>query len=165
MKERIDAVRRKLENEIHEITHELEVELPKRIDEARSKGDLSENAEYHAAKELQNYLAVRLMQLRHRHSKLMAINLDDVDKQSVGLYSVVELEESGNGKRYSYELVLAEEMDVGAGLISILSPIGQQLRGAKAGDLVPITTPARTFEVKVLGFTNILGQRFDGTSA
>ncbi|MFH0881952.1 MAG: GreA/GreB family elongation factor [bacterium] len=162
MKERIDAIRRKLENEIGEVTHELEVELPKRIDEARSKGDLSENAEYHAAKELQGYLAVRLLQLHHRHSKLMAINLDDVDKTSVGLYSVVDLEEVENGKRYSYELVLAEEMDVKAGLISILSPVGQQLRGAKADEIVSITTPARKFNVKVLGFVNILGERFDG---
>jgi transcription elongation factor GreA len=164
MKERIDAIRRKLETEIGEITRELEVELPKRIDEARSKGDLSENAEYHAAKELQSYLAVRLLQLHHRHSKLMGINLDDVDKLSVGLYSVVDLEEVENEKRYSYELVLAEEMDVKAGLISILSPIGQQLRGSKAGDVVSITTPARKFDVKVLGFVNILGERFEEKS-
>ena len=162
MKERIDAIRKKLEAEMNEITHELEVELPKRIDEARSKGDLSENAEYHAAKELQSYLAVRLLQLQHRHTKLMGINLDDVDKATVGLYSVVDLEEVENGKKYSYELVLAEEMDVKAGLISILSPIGQQLRGAKAGATVPIKTPAREFKVKILGFVNILGERIEG---
>lgn len=162
MKERIDAIRRKLEAEMNEVTHELEVELPKRIDEARSKGDLSENAEYHAAKELQAYLAVRLLQLEHRHTKLLSINLDDVDKTTVGLYSVVDLKEVESGKKYSYELVLAEEMDVKAGLISILSPIGQQLRGAKAGDTVPIKTPAREFHVKVLAFTNILGERIKG---
>ena len=80
----------------------------------------------------------------------------------MGLYSVVDLEEVENGKKYSYELVLAEEMDVKAGLISILSPIGQQLRGAKAGATVPIKTPAREFKVKILGFVNILGERIEG---
>ncbi|MCB2211072.1 GreA/GreB family elongation factor [bacterium] len=161
MNERIEAVRKTLEKEIAEVTHELEVDLPIRIDEARQKGDLSENAEYESAKERQNYCAVRLQQLRHRHQRLASIDLNDVDKKSVGLYSVVDLEEVANGKRYSYELVLAEEMDVKKGMISILSPIGQQLRGAKAGKTVEITTPARTFKLKVHAFTNILGERFD----
>jgi transcription elongation factor GreA len=162
MKDRIDAIRKKLEDEIASVRHEIEVELPKRIDEARSKGDLSENAEYESAKEEQSYQAVRLLQLQHRLSKLSQINLEDIDKSSVGLYSVVDLEEVAGGKAYTYELVLAEEMDVKKGMISILSPIGQQLRGAKAGETVTITTPARTFDLKVTGFTNILGERFDG---
>lgn len=159
--ERVDAVRKALEKEIADATHELEVELPVRIDEARQKGDLSENAEYESAKERQNYLSVRIGQLRHRHQKLAAIDLKEVDKTSVGLYSVVDLEEIGDGKRFSYELVLAEEMDVKKGMISILSPVGQQLRGAKAGETVKIKTPARTFDLKVHGFTNILGERFE----
>jgi len=161
MKDRIEAVRKKLEDEIKEARHEYEVDLPKRIEEARSKGDLSENAEYESAKERQAYLAVFLKQLQHRYAKLSSIDLDDIDKSSVGLYSQVDLEEVDNGKQYSYELVLAEEMDITKGMISILSPIGQQLRGAKAGETVTIKTPARTFDVKVRAFTNILGERYD----
>ncbi|MBS1261879.1 MAG: Transcription elongation factor GreA [Calditrichaeota bacterium] len=160
-KERIDAIRQSLQHEIAAVRRELEVELPVRIDEARQKGDLSENAEYEAARERQSYLSVRLMQLRHRLSRLSAIDLNEIDKSSVGLYSVADLEETGNGARYSYELVLAEEMDVNKGMISILSPVGQQLRGAKAGETVTVETPARTFELKVLGFTNILGERYE----
>lgn len=161
MKERIDAIRRDLEKEIAAVQHEIEVELPKRIDEARSKGDLSENAEYESAKDEQRYQAIRMLQLQHRLTKLSQINLEDVDKTSVGLYSVVDLEEVGADRHVTYELVLAEEMDAKNGMISILSPVGQQLRGAKAGDTVTITTPARSFKMKVHGFTNILGERFD----
>jgi len=161
MKQRVDSVRKKLEDEIAAARHEYEVELPKRIEEARSKGDLSENAEYESAKERQSYLAVYIKQLQSRYTKLSSINLDEVDKTTVGLYSLVNLEEVENGKQYDYELVLAEEMDIKKGMISILSPIGQQLRGAKAGEKVTITTPARTFQVRVLGFTNILGERFE----
>jgi transcription elongation factor GreA len=161
MKDRIDAIRRKLEDEITAVRHEIEVELPKRIDEARSKGDLSENAEYQTAKEEQSYQAVRMLQLQHRLNKLSQIDLEDVDKTTVGLYSVVDLEEVGVDKHVTYELVLAEEMDVKNGMISILSPIGQQLRGSKAGETVTIKTPARTYDLKVKGFTNILGERFE----
>lgn len=161
MKERIEAVRKKLADEILEVRHEIEVELPKRIEEARSKGDLSENAEYEAAKERQSYLSVRLLQLQNRHSKLAGIDPEDIDKSSVGLYSVVDLREADNGKSYTYELVLPEEMNLKKGMISIMSPIGQQLRGSKAGDTVTIKTPARTFDVNVLSFSNILGEHFE----
>ncbi|HEB83444.1 MAG TPA: transcription elongation factor GreA [Bacteroidetes bacterium] len=161
MMDRIAAVRNKLEEEIAKVRHEIEVELPKRIDEARSKGDLSENAEYHTAKEEQRYQSLRLLQLQHRHARLSGIDVNNVDPETVGLYSVVDLEEVENGKRYSYELVLPEEMDVGKGMISILSPIGQQLRGKKAGETTTMTTPARTFDVKIIAFTNILGDRFE----
>jgi len=161
MQDRIDAVRKQLIAEIAEATHEMEVDLPKRIDEARQKGDLSENAEYEAAKERQNYLAVYLLQLQRRHAKLANIDLDQVDKMTVGLYSIVDLEEVANAKKYTYELVLPEEMDIKKGMISIMSPIGQQLRGSKAGKVVSIKTPARTFDLKIHGFTNILGDRFD----
>ncbi|MDP8208407.1 MAG: GreA/GreB family elongation factor [Candidatus Electryonea clarkiae] len=161
MKERIQAVRQKLEDEIAEARYEFEVELPIRIEEARSKGDLSENAEYDAAKERQGYVHLRLMQLQHRHKKLSGIDLNDVDPKTVGLYSVVDLKEVESGKEYSYELVLPEEMDIKKGMISIMSPIGQQLRGKSVSETVEIQTPARTFEIKILTFTNILGEKVE----
>lgn len=160
MQERIDAIRKKLEDEIAELRHEFEVDLPERIEEARSKGDLSENAEYDAAKDRQGQVHLRLLQLQHRHSKLSGIELNQIDPEHVGLYSVVQLEEVDNGKSYSYELVLPEEMDMKKGMISIMSPIGQQLRGAGAGQTITINTPARTFDIKILSFTNILGENF-----
>jgi len=161
MQDRIDAVRKQLETEMGEVAHEIEVELPIRIDEARQKGDLSENAEYESAKERQAYLAVYLLQLKKRHAKLAKIDLNDIDKNTVGLYSVVEIEEVDNGKSYTYELVLPDEMNIKKGMISIMSPIGQQLRGGNSGDTITIKTPARTFDVKIIGFTNILGEKFD----
>lgn len=161
MQDRLDAVRQKLEKEIGEVKHELEVELPIRIEEARKKGDLSENAEYEAAKEHQGYLHLRLAQLSERHRKLANIDLSQIDPNTVGLYSIVDIEEIDNGKKYSYELVLPEEMNLKENKISILSPIGQQLRGKKAGKTAAIKTPARTFDVIVTGFTNILGDRLE----
>jgi len=161
MQERIESIRRKLEEEIAEARHELEVELPARIEEARAKGDLSENAEYESAKERQGYLHLRLLQLQHRHSKLSGIDLSQVDTTTVGLYSQVNLREVESGSSYSYELVLPEEMDLKKGMISIMSPIGQQLRGKKAGSTVTITTPARTFDVEIVSFTNILGETIE----
>ncbi len=162
MHDRIAAVRGKLEKEIAEILHELEVELPKRIEEARAKGDLSENAEYETAKDRQNYLHIRLLQLQRRHSKLSGIELDQIDPLTIGLYSIVDLEEVDGDSNYSYELVLPEEMDLNKDMVSIMSPIGQQLRGKSAGDTVTLTTPARTFDVHVSSFTNILGERHEG---
>jgi transcription elongation factor GreA len=161
MQDRIDAVREKLRQEIEDVTHELEVDLPKRIDEARQKGDLSENAEYESAKDRQNYLAARVLQLQNRHGELVNIDIKQVDSKSVGLYSAVDIVEIESGKSYTYELVLPDEMDIRKGMISIMSPIGQQLRGKKAGAKVTIKTPVRTFDVKVMGFTNILGERFE----
>lgn len=161
MEDRLQAVRMKLENEIAEVRHELEVDLPLRIEEARKKGDLSENAEYETAKEHQGYLTVRMMQLTQRHEKLSKVDLSQVDPLTVGLYSMVDLEEVETGKTYTYELVLPEEMNIKKGMISILSPIGQQLRGKKPGEVVTMTTPARTFDIKILGFTNIVGERLD----
>ncbi len=158
MLDRIQAVKQKLEDEIAASRHELEVDLPVRIEEARAKGDLSENAEYESAKERQGYLVVRLAQLQKRHEKLASINLKEIDPKSVGLYSTVTLEEIDAGKEVNYELVLPEEMDVKKGMISIRSPIGQQLRGTVAGAIVTIKTPARTYDVKVKQFINILGE-------
>lgn len=90
---------------------------------------MSENAEYETAKEHQGYLTVRMMQLTQRHEKLSKVDLSQVDPLTVGLYSMVDLEEVETGKTYTYELVLPEEMNIKKGMISILSPIGQQLRG------------------------------------
>ncbi len=161
MQDRLDAVRQKLEREILKVRYELEVDIPKRIEEARMKGDLTENAEYDSAKEQQDYMQVRLLQLTHRHAKLANVDLSQVDPTKVGLYSLVDLEEPDNGKSYTYELVLPEEMDIKKGMISILSPIGQQLRGHGVGDMVTIETPARTFIVNIKGFTSILGERIE----
>ncbi len=160
MQNRINAIRDKLEEELKVLTHEMEVELPLRIEEARAKGDLSENAEYESAKERQGFVAVRLQQLQARHAKLSGIDLSQVDPKTIGLYSTVTMKETESGKEYTYELVLPEEMDIKKGMISIMSPIGQQLRGSKTGDEVEIVTPARTFEVKILAFINILGEKF-----
>ncbi len=162
MQERIDVIRKELEAELTDLLHELEVDLPIRIDEARSKGDLSENAEYSAAKERQRYVSARMVMLQNRLTKIGSIDLSQVDHDSIGLYSTVELLETESGREYTYELVIPEEMDVKKGMISIASPIGQQLRGKKAGKKVKLTTPARTFTVKVKRFTNIAGKDFEG---
>jgi transcription elongation factor GreA len=142
-------IRRKLEDEIVALERELHHELPKEIAKARAHGDLSENAEYKYAKERQHLVGMRLQQLRKRLADLSLMNLSKIPRDRVGYGSRVQLVETDNGKEVEYQLVTAEESDVGQGLISTTSPIGRALMGKQEGEEVRVQTPAgaRTFEI------------------
>ena len=140
----------KLEDEIREIESELHGKLPKEIQKARELGDLSENAEYAAAKERQRFLNARLTQLSERIAKLRLIDLSRIPKDAVGLGSTVVVYDTIADREVTYELVTSEESDVAAGKISTSSPIGRALMGKRDGDEVAVQTPAGRKQFEIL---------------
>jgi len=139
---------KRFEDEIKVLERELRSELPKEIKRAREHGDLSENAEYQAAKERQRLLEARLGMLRKRVAEISLMNLDKLPRDKVGLGSIVHVKES-NGDSLVYELVVPEHADPEKGLISPSSPIGRALLNKEPGDEVTVRTPGgvRHFEI------------------
>jgi transcription elongation factor GreA len=145
-------IREKVEKEVAQLEHELAIELPAELKRAVALGDLSENAEYHMAKQRQEFVNARLGQLKKRLSELALVNLDNIPKDRVAYGSIVELYDLDKGETIEYRLVTSEETDVAKGRISTSSPIGRGLLGKKPGDEVRIQTPngAKEFEVRRL---------------
>lgn len=145
-------IRKKLQDELNIIEHELRVDLPKEILRAREHGDLSENAEFKAAKERQSYLEGRKAQLHQRLAALSLVNLDKIPTDRAALGSKVVLYEYETEKEVEYRLVSSEESDINQGLISITSPIGRSLVGRMVGDSIEIVTPSgkKDYEMRSL---------------
>jgi transcription elongation factor GreA len=145
-------VRKKLQDELNSIEYQLRVELPREILRAREHGDLSENAEYKAAKERQRFLEGRKAQLQQRLAALSLVNLDKIPSDRVAYGSRVVLYDYNADKEIVYRLVSPEESDMTQGLVSITSPIGRSLVGKEAGDDVEIVTPSgkRTYNLRTL---------------
>ena len=106
----------------------------KEIKKAAALGDLSENAEYHMAKQRQEFVKARLRQLGARMAELALINMDNIPKDKVGLGSTVRVYDNSKNAEVEYKLVTSEESDVTAGKISTSSPIGRALLNKKVGD-------------------------------
>jgi transcription elongation factor GreA len=142
----------KLQEEILALEHELNHELPKELKRARALGDLSENAEFHMAKQRQDYVGARLAQLKRRLAELSMVNLGNIPKDKIAFGSKVVLYDVDRDAQIEYKLVTSEEADVSKGLISTTSPIGRGLMGKKTGDAVRIATPngAREFEIRAV---------------
>jgi transcription elongation factor GreA len=138
---------KRFEDEIVVLERELTQELPKEIARARELGDLRENAEYAAAKERQRFIEARVSMLRSRVSQIQLMNLDRIPRDRAGFGSKLTLRE--NGRQFTYELVLPEDANPDAGLVSIASPIGRALVGKEEGDRVVAPTPGgtRTFDI------------------
>lgn len=143
---------KKLQEEIQTLEHELNHDLPKELRRARALGDLSENAEFHMAKQRQDIVGARLAQLRQRLADLSLINMSNIPKDRVAFGSRVVLHDLDRDTEVEYRLVTSEEADVSKGLISTTSPIGRALMGKQAGDTVKVATPngIREFEVRAL---------------
>lgn len=143
---------KKLQEEIQALEYELNHELPKELRRARALGDLSENAEFHMAKQRQDIVGARLAQLRKRLADLSLINMSNIPKDRVAFGSRVVLHDLDRDIEVEYRLVTSEEADVSKGLISTTSPIGRALMGKQAGDTVKVATPngIREFEVRAL---------------
>jgi len=139
---------KRFEDEIQVLERELRSELPKEIKRAREHGDLSENAEYQAAKERQRLLEARIGMLKKRVAEISLMNLDKLPRDKVGLGSIVHVKES-SGDSLVYELVVPEQADPEKGLISPSSPIGRALLNKEPGDEVTVRTPGgvRHFEI------------------
>jgi transcription elongation factor GreA len=132
----------KLENEMADIKRQLAVEIPNEINRAAALGDLKENAEYHAAREKKRNLESRGSQISNRIRFLMSIDLDKISKDTIGLGSLVTLEDLDTGKKVTYELLVADLVDVNAGKISIQAPIGKGMLGKKVGEEFSVVLPA-----------------------
>jgi transcription elongation factor GreA len=150
-----EHIKKKLQDEINTLEHELNHELPKELKRAIALGDLSENAEYHMAKQRQEFVKARLRQLSRRLADLSLINMSNIPKDKVGLGSTVKLLDNDKGEEIEYTLVTSEESDVASGKISTTSPIGRGLLGKKVGDTATVVTPTGKREFEVLSLTTI----------
>lgn len=145
-------IHRKLEEEIQALERELNHELPKELKRARALGDLSENAEFHMAKQRQQFVSARIAQLKQRLADLSLINMNNIPKDRIAFGSRVVLYDLDRDTEIEYRLVTSEEADVNRGLISTTSPIGRSLMGKRIGDSVIVATPngRREFEVRAV---------------
>jgi len=150
-----EKIKKKLQDEIKTLEHELHDELPKELMKARAHGDLSENAEYKYAKERQSYVSARLGQLHQRMADLAMLNLDGLPKDRAAYGSRIRVLDLKKSQEVEYKLVTAEEADAAQGMISTTSPIGKALLGKKVGDEITVVTPAGTKEFEVVRLQTI----------
>ncbi len=125
------------------------------IAEAREHGDISENAEYHAAKERQSFIEGRLAELQDIISRAQVIDTSGLSGDVVRFGATVSLSDEDTDEETTYRLVGSHEADAGAGLLSVTSPLGRALIGKKLGDVVEVTTPggSRTYEVITINYS------------
>jgi transcription elongation factor GreA len=136
-----------------ELERFLKVERPKNIQaiaEARAHGDLSENAEYHAAKERQSFIEGRIQELQAKIALAEIIDPSKITQSNVAFGATVKVLDTEANEEYIFVLVGTEEADVKQGRISVSSPVGRALLGKEVGDSVTIKAPARTIEYEIL---------------
>jgi transcription elongation factor GreA len=150
-----DRIKEKLRKEIEALEYELNHELPAEIKKAVAMGDLSENCEYHMAKERQTFVDARLSQLKKRMAELSLVNLSNIPRDKVAFGSTVVVYDEKKDEEITYRLVTSEESDVAKGLISTTSPIGRGLVGKRVGDTANIITPNGKRSLEVLKLTTI----------
>lgn len=151
----MEELKKKLQDEIDALENEFRVELPREILKARAHGDLSENAEYHAAKERQGYVNARLGQLQARLREISMIDVSRIPHDRVGLGSTVMVLDVDKDEKVRYKLVTSEEVDVVKGMISTSSPIGRGLLGKQVGDSVKIQIPGGVREMEIVELITI----------
>lgn len=151
----MEEVIKRLKDEIAVLDTELRIELPKAILTARAHGDLSENAEYHSAKERQSFVQARLSQLHGRLRDISMIDMSKIPHDKVGLGSTVTVLDVDKDEKIRYKLVISEDVDVSKGMISTSSPIGRGLLGKVVGDTVKIQIPGGVREMEVIEMITI----------
>lgn len=140
----------RLKSELDELKTSGRQEVSRSIAEARDKGDLSENAEYAAAKEAQGMLELKINELEKVMATARILNEEDMDTTEVRLLTSVTIRNKKSGKEDTYKLVSESEADLKTKRISASSPIGKGLLGKKPGEYASITTPAGLVEFEVL---------------
>jgi transcription elongation factor GreA len=155
MTDALTNVKKKLQDEITTLEHEMNVDLPRELMKARAHGDLSENAEYKYAKERQGYVSARLGQLKKRLGDIGMLNLTNIPADRAGYGSRVWVLDIKKSVEVEYKLVTTEEADAAQGLISTTSPIGKALLGRHVGDEVQVQTPAGVKEFEVVRLKTI----------
>ena len=150
-----ELIKKKLQEEINTLEHELSYELPRELKKAVALGDLSENAEYHMAKQRQEFVKARFRQLGKRLADLSLTNMNNIPKDKVGLGSTVKVYDGIKNEEMEYKLVTSEESDAASGRISTTSPIGRALLNKKVGDEATVITPNGKRELEILSLTTI----------
>ncbi|MEJ6754056.1 MAG: transcription elongation factor GreA [Flavobacteriales bacterium] len=139
-----------LKNEIKNLESIERPKISQQIAEARDKGDLSENAEYDAAKEAQGMLEARISKLKNKFANARLIDDSEIDDSKVFILSAVKIKNIKNSMQMSYTLVAENEADIRAGKISVDSPIGKGLLGKEVGEIADINTPAGVMKFEII---------------
>jgi transcription elongation factor GreA len=140
----------KMQKDLHEMKYVQRPFISKQIADARDKGDLSENAEYHAAKEDQGLLEARIAQLEDLITRTRVIDESKLDNSKVMMLSKVKVMNLNTKKEMVYTMVSDSEADFKTGKISIKSPIGAGLMGKKVGDIAEVTAPAGVIKFEIV---------------
>jgi transcription elongation factor GreA len=140
----------KIKAELHELRTKGRAEMAKAIAEARDKGDLSENAEYDAAKEAQGLHEMRITELGNLIASARVIDATTLDLSKVQPLTTVRMKNLGNNAEMTYKLVSEKEADIKAKKISMTSPIGKGLLGKMVGEIAEVQTPNGTVKFEVL---------------
>ncbi|HKQ06828.1 MAG TPA: transcription elongation factor GreA [Blastocatellia bacterium] len=144
-----EEIKRKIQEELRQLEAELRTEIPQELKKAVAMGDLSENAEYEAARNRQDYVRARIANLRKRLADLSMIDMSRLPTDRAAYGSTLVLYDLDSSEEVTYKLVMAEDSDFAQNKISTTSPIGRGLMGKREGDEAEITTPSgrRRFEV------------------
>ncbi|MFP6626649.1 MAG: transcription elongation factor GreA [Deltaproteobacteria bacterium] len=154
MPKKLPVVER-IQEQITEFQRELSVDIPRQLEEARAHGDLSENAEYEAAKDRQGLIQARIGHLSERLANLSHYNLSSIPHGVVGYGSMVWVEDCDSGERANYEVVFPEEADPAEGRISLVSPLGQALLKHSEGDEVYFDAPSGRRNLEIVSVKTI----------
>lgn len=139
-----------MKEELHELKSKERAKISADIAEARDKGDLSENAEYDAAKDAQGLLEMKITKLENVVANARVIKESDVDTSKVGLLTKAKIKNKKNGMEVTYTMVSEEEANLKEGKVSIQSPIGKGIMGKKVGELAIVEAPAGKMEFEIL---------------
>lgn len=154
----LEELKRKLNDEAEQLHDELHNDLPKQIEEAVDQGDLSENAEYEAARDRQRMVQAKLRHIARRLSELEQIDLDTLPEERVGFGSRVVVEDLGTGETETFKIALGDDIDFEAGEVSMDSPIGEGLLGCEEGDEVSVRLPTGRVEYRIVELETLPGQ-------
>lgn len=139
----------KLKDDLEYMKNVERPSISKQIAEARDKGDLSENAEYDAAKEAQGMLELKISKLEETLANARLVDESKIDASKVSILSIVTIENTANNQEMKYTLVAENEADLKAGKISVSSPIGKGLLGKSKGDVAEIEVPNGKLKFKI----------------
>ena len=143
----------KLKEELNYLEHTKRPQVSQAIADARDKGDLSENAEYHAAKEEQSLLEFKIIQLKNTVANARILDESQLDQSKVLIRSIVKMRNLAINKEMTYTLVADTEADLAGGKISVESPIGKGLLGKEVGDIAEIKVPNGILKLEILGIS------------
>lgn len=143
----------KLKSDIEKLTKVERPAISKQIADARDKGDLSENAEYHAAKEAQGMLEMKISRLRESLANSRLVDKNKIDTTNVQLMNKVKIKNKANNQVMEYFLVAEAEANLKEGKIAITSPIAKGLLGKKVGDVVDVQVPSGTIRFEIMGIS------------